>query len=296
MSRKVGFIGLGVMGTPMAQHVGNRFPLIVYDVDAARMERLEGAERAAGVAEVGQKADVVLLSLPSSAVVREVTTGSGGLLEAMRPGGTVIDTSTTEPRVSREVAAALQERRIRFLDAPVSGGEGGARQATLAFMVGGPEEVLRECREVLEPMAGSIVRVGEVGMGEVAKLVNNLIVGATFVAVAEGFALGVKSGLDPQTLFEAIRGGWAASRVLEVSAPAMLKRDFTPGGTVDILWKDLGYAMAQAREEDVPLPVTAVVHEIFKAARASGRGPLSQPSLITLWEDILGIRVGAEKR
>jgi 2-hydroxy-3-oxopropionate reductase len=134
--------------------------------------------------------------------------------------------------------------------------------------------------------------MGESGMGGVAKLVNNLIVGITFVAVAEGFALGVKSGLNPNTLYEAIRNGWAGSKVLDVSAEAMLGRNFKPGGTVDIHWKDLGYALTLAREKDVPVPAAALTHEIFKAARASGRGQLSQPAIVQMWERLLGIEVG----
>jgi 2-hydroxy-3-oxopropionate reductase len=128
-------------------------------------------------------------------------------------------------------------------------------------------------------------------MGEVAKLVNNLIVGVTFAAVAEGFSLGVKSGIDAESLYKAIRGGWAGSTVLEVAAPAMLAGDFTPGGTIDIHWKDLGYALSQAKEEDVPTPMTAIAHEVFKAARAAGRGKLSQPAIVKLWEDLLNIDI-----
>ncbi len=288
MIGKVGFIGLGVMGMPMAANLIRRFPLIVFDIDAAKMKLLPGAQSAQSVQALGRQADVVLLSLPSSGVVRKVCIADDGLLAVMRTGSVVIDTSTTEPGVSREIAARLSERGIRFLDAPVSGGEASAKQASLAIMVGGAQDLFDDCRAVLEPMAATVVRVGEVGCGEVAKLVNNMIVGITFAAVAEGFALAVKSGLDPEILFKAIRGGWAGSRVLEVSVPAMLKRDFAPGGTVNIHWKDLGYALALAKDEDVPLPLTALAHEIFKAARASGRGGLSQPAIITLWEDIMG--------
>jgi len=289
MGTVVGFAGLGVMGRPMARRVAARFETVVYDVDPARLEGFP--ERAASLAELGRRANIVLLSLPSSSVVRRAILGAGGLAESMASGGIVVDMSTTEPAVIQEAAAALPAKELSLLDAPVSGGERGAIDGTLSIMAGGRRETFDRCREVLEAMGSSVVLVGGSGMGQVAKLVNNLIVGITFAAVAEGFALGTKSGLSADVLYEAIRGGWAGSKVLEVCVPAFLKRDFTPGGTVDIHWKDLGYALAQARETDVPVPVTALVHEIFKAARASGRGKLSQPAIIQLWEELLGIEV-----
>jgi 2-hydroxy-3-oxopropionate reductase len=289
MTRTVGFAGLGVMGGHMARRVADKFDLIVFDVDSSRMKGFPAA--AANLSELGRRAGVVLLSLPTSSVVRTAVLGKGGLAESIARGSVVVDMSTTEPAVIHELAGALEERGISLLDAPVSGGEKGAAEGTLSFMVGGKQEVFDECRAILQTMGSSIVRVGESGMGQVAKLVNNLIVGITFAAVAEGFVLGTRSGLKPEVLYEAIRSGWAGSKVLDVSVPAMLARDFRPGGTVDIHWKDLGYALAQAKETDVPVPVTALVHEIFKAARASGKGKLSQPSIVQLWESLLGIEV-----
>jgi 2-hydroxy-3-oxopropionate reductase len=289
MARTVGFAGLGVMGGHMARKVAAKFDLVVFDVDASRMQGFPAA--AANLSELGRRAGVVLLSLPTSSVVRTAVLGKGGLAENLARGSVVVDMSTTEPAVIHEIARALDERGISLLDAPVSGGEKGAAEGTLSFMVGGKQEVFDECRAIFQTMGSSIVRVGESGMGQVAKLVNNLIVGITFAAVAEGFVLGTRSGLKPEVLYEAIRNGWAGSKVLDVSVPAMLARDFRPGGTVDIHWKDLGYALAQAKETDVPVPVTALVHEIFKAARASGKGKLSQPSIVQLWERLLGIEV-----
>jgi 2-hydroxy-3-oxopropionate reductase len=303
---KVGFIGLGVMGGPMAGHLAGRYDLTVFDVDAARIAKVEaavpgagparaatgpsiGARGAASVAALGAACDLVLLSLPTSEIVERVVTGDGGLLSHMDPGGAVIDMSTTEPAVTKRVAARLAERGIGFLDAPVSGGEGGAKAATLAIMVGGPAELFDRYRPVLEVMGPSVVRVGEVGAGGVAKLVNNMIVGSTFAVIAEGFALGKKMGLDPEELYGAIRGGWAGSAVLDVAAPGIVARNFTPGGTVDLHFKDIGYALSLARSENVPTPMTAVVDEIFKAARASGRGPQAQHVIIQLWEELLGL-------
>ena len=291
MEKTVGFVGLGVMGAPMAQNLSARYTVFGYDIDAKRFERATGVIRSESVREVAEKAEYVFLSLPASAIVRDAAIGAQGLISAAESGSVVIDTSTTEPAVSQEIARMLAEREIRFLDAPVSGGEKAAIEGTLSFMVGGPEDVFAECRPFFQTMGESIVRVGDTGMGEVAKLINNLIVGITFAAVAEGFALGKKAGIDPSALYQAIQGGWAGSKVLEVAASEMLSREFKPGGTVDIHWKDLGYALSLAREQDVPTPFTALAHELFKAARASGKGKLSQPAIVQLWESLLGIEV-----
>ncbi len=285
----VGFAGLGVMGRPMAQRVSRSFDVLVYDIDAGRMEGFP--KRARGLSEIGRSVDVALLSLPASAIVKAALIAPDGIGQAMARGGIIVDMSTTEPSVIKEASAVLQKRGVTLLDAPVSGGEQGAKDGTLSIMVGGPQDAFDRAGPILRTMGSTIVRMGGPGMGQVAKLVNNMIVAATFASVTEGFALGARSGLDPQRLFTALRGGWAGSRVLEVTGPAILNRDFRPGGTIDLLWKDLGYALAQAKEVDVPVPVTAIVHEIFKAARASGKGKLSQPALIQLWEQLLGIEV-----
>lgn len=289
MVETIGFIGLGVMGGHMARHVAETYRVIAFDVDAGKVTALESAEAADSVQQVGRAASVVLLSLPGSEVVRAVTLGRDGLASVLAKGSAVIDTSTTEPTVSQEIAAALAERSIDFLDAPVSGGEGGARNAALAFMAGGDPEVLDRYRPLLETMGSSVVRVGDVGMGGVAKLVNNMIVGGTFAVIAESFALGMKTGIDPAVLYEAIKDGWAGSKVLNVAAPGIVAQDYQPGGTIDILFKDIGYALALARHHNVPVPITAMSDEVFKVARASGRGPYAQQIITQLWEDLLGI-------
>lgn len=284
---RIGFIGLGVMGGHMARHLSGRYDLVVYDVDEKRMAALEGVRKAGTVEVVAQNASVVLLSLPGSEIVREVVAGESGLAGAMPAGGVVIDTSTTEPAVSRSLSKLLAKKGIGFLDAPVSGGEAAAREATLSIMVGGPEEVFNKHKHILEAIGKSVVRVGDTGAGEVAKLVNNMIVGSAFAVIAESFALGIKNGLDPAVLYEAIKDGWAGSKVLDVAVSGTIKRDFVPGGSVDIHCKDLGYALSLAGSQSVPVPMTAVANEIFKAARASGRGPYAQHIIIELWEELL---------
>lgn len=286
--QRLGFIGLGVMGQHMARHLAAH-ELTVYDVDPAKAAAIDGAQPASDVAAVGRAAEVVLLSLPSSPIVRDVILGEHGLASAMRSGGAVIDCSTTEPSVSRETGASLAERGIDFMDAPVSGGEAAAQAGTLAIMVGGREEVFARYLPILEVIASSVVRVGEVGAGGVAKLVNNMIVGSAFAVIAESFALGKANGLDPAALYDAIKGGWAGSKVLDVAAPGIIERDFTPGGSIDVLFKDIGYAMSLARSQNIPVPMTATVDEVLKAARASGRGPYAQQIIIELWEQLLDL-------
>ncbi len=298
MTERIGFVGLGVMGTPMARNLARKLgEVTVYDTNPDKVQLLssEGLCAASGLMEVGRRSDVAFLSLPDSQTVEEVVLGSGNLADNITAGGIVIDTSTTEPAVSIRLAQALQARGLHFLDAPVSGGEKAAIDGTLAFMVGGEAAMFEKCRPILQCMGSSIVHLGEAGAGEVGKMVNQMIVGATFAIVAESFALGTKAGLDPVVLFEAIRHGWAGSRVLEVAVPAMLQRDFRPGGTVDIHNKDLQYALSLAGSVDVPTPVTAISREIFKAARADGSGKLAQPAIVTLWEKLLGVAV-IEKR
>ena len=285
---RLGFIGLGVMGRHMAGHLATH-QLTVFDVEPAKAAAIEGAQPAVDVASVGRASDVVLLSLPSSHIVRDVAVGEDGLVGSMRSGSAIIDCSTTEPSVSRELAETLAAAGIDFMDAPVSGGERAARDGTLAIMVGGRADVFERYLPILESIAASVVRVGDVGAGGVAKLVNNMIVGSAFAVIAESFALGKANGLDPAVLYAAIKGGWAGSKVLDVAAPGIIDRDFTPGGSIDVLFKDIGYALALARSQNVPVPMTAMVDEVFKAARASGRGPYAQQIIIELWEQLLDL-------
>ncbi len=287
MDKRLGFVGLGVMGGHMARHLGRKFDLVVFDIDKKRMADLQGVRKAGSVEEVGKGADVVFLSLPGSEIVKEVVAGESGLAGVLPAGGAVIDTSTTEPTVSRSLSAILAKKGIDFLDSPVSGGEGGARDASLAIMVGGEDTVFEKYKPVLEIIGKSVIHVGGVGAGGVAKLVNNMIVGSAFTVIAESFALGMKNGIDPRVLYNAIKDGWAGSKVLDVAASGIINNDFVPGGTVDIHFKDLGYALSLAGSQNVPVPMTAISHEIFKAARASGRGPYAQHIVIQLWEDLL---------
>jgi 2-hydroxy-3-oxopropionate reductase len=291
---KIGFIGLGIMGGAMVRNLAKKFPGVkAYDTDKTKTAAAasDTVTAALGTEEIGATCDIVFLSLPNSAIVKEVVLGEGGLCSCMKEGGVIIDTSTTEARTEIEIEAALKKRGIGFLDAPVSGGEKAAKEGTLSFMAGGAEDLFETAKKYMEAMGSSVVRTGDVSMGQVAKCVNQIIVGSTFTAIAESFALGVKAGLDPKVLYDAIKGGWAGSKLLDVAAVDMFSREFKPGGTIDIHWKDLGYCLSVARDLDVFTPLTALVHEVFKAARANGDGGKSQPALVHLWENLLKIEV-----
>jgi 2-hydroxy-3-oxopropionate reductase len=283
MAAKAGFVGLGIMGRPMAENLARSIEVAGFDTDPSRAAGIPGVTPSRSLAELGAECGVVCLSLPSAAIVEEVTLGSRGLLGVLKPGSVVIDLSTNLPSVSRRIAARLAEHGVAFADAPVSGGEAGAKGASLAIMVGAAPDVFQRCLPILSTLGKSIIRVGDVGAGGVAKLVNNMIVGSTFAVIAEGFALAARNGVDAGPLYDAIRAGWAGSKVLDVSAAAIAAGDYTPGGTVDMIEKDLGYARTLATECRVPVPMTAAAHEIFVAGQAAGRGGSSQPAIIELW-------------
>jgi 2-hydroxy-3-oxopropionate reductase len=283
MREQVGFLGLGVMGRPMAENLSKAFAVMGFDVQEARLAGLKGVERAGSAAELARSCPVVCLSLPSAAVVEQAVLGRDGLAETLREGALLIDLSTSLPSTSRRIAERLARRGITFADAPVSGGEQGARSATLAIMVGAAAPTFERCKPYLAAMAGSVVRVGEVGAGNIAKLVNNMIVGAAFAVIAEGFALAVRNGVEPDSLYQAMREGWAGSKVLDVSGPAIAAGDYRPGGTIDMLQKDLSYARAVAMECHTATPMTAAAHELLVAAQAAGHGARSQPALFELW-------------
>lgn len=293
-SSDTGFIGMGIMGRPMASNLAKTTPLLAYDVDKTRTEGIPGVERAESVATIGRQCKVVFMSLPTTAIVESVVEGPEGLLETLSRGAMIVDLSTTMPTTSQRLAKLADERGIEFIDAPVSGGEGGAIEASLSIMVGATPAAFDRAVPYLRTMGGSVVRLGSVGSGGVAKLANNMIVCAEFSVIAEAFALAAKFDIEASTLYEAIRGGWAGSRVLDVSAPAMIQQDYRPGGTVDIMEKDIGYARSLATEKRVPIPVTATAHEVFVAAQARGEGKLAQPVVIRMWEELAGTQGGAK--
>lgn len=296
MIGKVGFVGLGIMGRAMARNLMDAgYDLVLHNRTREKAEELAergGAEVADSPAGVARGSAVVFTMLPGPPEVEAVVAGDDGLLEGAREGTLLVDMSTSSPVLARELARKAAERGISMLDAPVSGGDVGAREGTLSIMVGGGEEDFERVRPLFEVMGGTVTRVGSSGAGQVVKACNQVVVALAIEAVSEALVLGSKAGVEPRKIVEALSGGLAASKVLEVKGEKLLRRDFEPGGKAEFQHKDLGIALAAAREYGVPLPVTAVVDQMFGALKAKGRGGLDHSALLTLLEDAAGHRVG----
>jgi 3-hydroxyisobutyrate dehydrogenase len=279
---KTGFIGTGTMGQPMlANLVRKGFEVVAFDVVPAALEAAValGAARSSSVGEAAANCDLVVTMLPSSANVEAVYLGAGGIIEGAKAGRLCVDMSTIDPGTSQRVAARLEERGVRFLDAPVSGGVGGAVAGTLAIMVGGAAGDLEEARPVLAAMGSNIIHVGAVGAGEVAKLCNNLISGSALIAVAEAFRIGEAFGVDPEILTRVIAKSSGATWVMEHMHPvpgivdsAASSRQYAPGFMTDLMAKDLGLAVSAAREKRVPVVVAPASQQLYRMASSHGLG------------------------
>ena len=293
---KLGFIGLGVMGAPMAAHlVAAGHDVSGYDVNTAAGEKLQaaGGRAAADVADAVAGADVVITMLPNHPQVEAVVLAAGGVLDAAEPGTLLIDMSTIRPETSIAVAEAARDKKIRVLDAPVSGGQAGAEQASLSIMVGGTEEDFEAGKPVLEALGKTIVHVGPHGAGQVVKAANQLVVGGIYGLVAEAIVLLEASGVDAATGLDVLAGGLAGSRILELKRKSMVERQFAPGFRIDLHHKDMGIALAAARQADVALPLTGLVAQLVAAGRAMGHGSLDHSALLKVVEQLSG-RVPAE--
>jgi 2-hydroxy-3-oxopropionate reductase len=280
---RIGFVGLGVMGRPMALNlIRHGFDLVVHTRTPDRAEPLlrEGAQWASSAAEVAAATNLTLTILPDSADVLSVATGATGLLDSMPPQSIWIDMSTISPVITQRLAQEARARDIAFLDAPVSGGEQGAIDGTLVIMVGGKEQTLLSCTSILECLGSSIVHVGDHGAGQVAKACNQVIVGVTIAAVAEALALGARAHVDPSKLREALLGGFAKSRVLEVHGQRMIDATFEPGFRLSLHQKDLAIVLDTAREYSAFAPLTALVGQIMNHLIAHGDGGLDLSALI----------------
>ncbi|HXJ80218.1 MAG TPA: NAD(P)-binding domain-containing protein [Candidatus Methylomirabilis sp.] len=293
--KRVGFIGLGLMGDPMARNVLRRdFPLTVYDVVEPRMEALvaEGAKAARSPREVAAASDVVLTILPASADVEAVILGPGGVVEGAAPGLAVVEMSTIDPHVTQRLAAALAARGLRMLDAPVGRPSTFAASAELIFMVGGDAALLEELRPVLLAMGNTILHCGESGMGASMKAVNNLLSITTLAVTGEALVLGAKAGLRAEVMLDVFRRTAADNAHLRMTYPdKALRGDFSPMFMVDLAHKDLSVALALGAHQQVPVTLGAVAREMFTRARARGRGKLDWTALITVLEDEAGVKV-----
>lgn len=298
MAKKIGFVGVGTMGKLMAINLLKRnYPVTAFDLNPAPVEELRefGAEAAPSSAECAAAGDVVITMLPSSPHVEAAVLGAGGVLDGMQPGSVLIDMSTIDPLVSRRVADQVTARGFRMLDAPVSGGSVGARDATLTIMVGGPADLFAECKPILEALGKNVIHCGESGMGEVIKVVNNLIAGVSMAVVAEAYNIGIRAGADPKVMFDVISKSsgscWSNNNNnpipgLVPSAPA--NNEYAPGFMVDLMRKDLGLAIAAAKGLRAPSVLAAVAEQLYGSASNLGYGQRDMSAVLKAVEALSG--------
>jgi 2-hydroxy-3-oxopropionate reductase len=294
MMMQIGFIGLGIMGKPMSKNLLKAgYQLVVCDREQAAVDELValGATAAANGAEVGEACDLIITMLPNSPHVKEVVLGENSVIEGAKPGTVVIDMSSIDPMASKEIGAELHLKGIEMLDAPVSGGEPKAIDGTISVMVGGKKEIFDRYYDVMKAMAGSVVYVGELGAGNVAKLANQVIVAINIAAMSEALTLASKAGVNPDLIYQAIRGGLAGSTVLDAKAPLVMDRQFAPGFRIELHIKDLNNALNASHQLGIPLPLTAQVMEIMQSLKADGLEKEDHCSVIKYYEKIANITV-----
>jgi 2-hydroxy-3-oxopropionate reductase len=294
---KIGFIGLGVMGKPMAKNLlqaGHQ--LVVYDIVKEKVDDLvqAGAEPAENCRDAAGRGDIIILMLPDSPEVETVMLGEKGVLEGARPDSIIIDMSSISPLVDIALEKKATEKNLKMLDAPVSGGEPGAVAGTLAIMVGGDASTFEEVKGILQIMGKSVVRVGEIGAGQFTKLANQILVAVHLQAMSEALVFAKKAGLDVQKVYNAVKGGLAGSNVLDAKVPLVLKRNYKPGFRIKLHIKDLKNALIAGRELGIPLPATALAQAFFEACDAAGRGNLDHGALITVTEELAKAQVGED--
>ena len=290
---KIGFIGLGIMGKPMAKNLLKAgYDLTVSSANRAARELVEAGAAAASNKEIGGSCDVILTMLPNSPQVKEVMLGENGVGAYMKPGSVFIDMSSINPVASKEIAAELEKRGVEMLDAPVSGGEPKAIDGTLSFMVGGKQEIFDRYKPLLSAMGASVVRCGEVGAGNTTKLANQIIVACNIQALSEALTLAQKAGVDPKLVFEAIRGGLAGSTVMNAKAPMMIEGNDKPGFKIDLHIKDLNNALDCAHSVGAPVPMTAAVQEVFQWMHSHEGGQKDHSAIAQYYEYLSGILIG----
>jgi 2-hydroxy-3-oxopropionate reductase len=290
----VGFIGLGVMGKPMALNLLKAgFALVVHSRSRGPVDAVvaAGARAASSPAEVARGARIVITMVPDSPDVEQVLAGPGGVFEGVQAGSILIDMSTISPVVTRKLAAQAAERGATLLDAPVSGGEIGAINGTLSIMVGGDAAALERVRPVLNAMGNpeKVIHIGDSGAGQICKVCNQMAIGGALAAVSEVFALARKAGVDGARVREALLGGFAASRVLEVHGERILNGNYKPGFRAGLYNKDMGIVLETAHAHDVPMPVTSVVAQLVNSMVATGHGDDDYSGLATVLFDLAGV-------
>lgn len=292
--KQIGFIGLGVMGTPMALNlIRAGHPLQVYDVRPEAIRELikAGAEDGRTPARIGEVCPIVFTMLPDSPQVEEVINGKNGVLEGAPAGTIIVDMSSISPLVAKKLAGLAEKKGVKMLDAPVSGGEPKAKDGTLSIMVGGKPEVFQEVEDLLLIMGSSAILLGDIGSGNICKLANQIMVALHLASMSEAMVFAEKAGVDPEKVFQAIRGGLAGSAVLDAKMPLILERNFKPGGPIRMHTKDLINVRDTALEMDAPIPLTAQVMEMMKALKADGKAEDDHGGLIQYHEKLAGVKV-----
>ncbi|MDD2978679.1 MAG: 2-hydroxy-3-oxopropionate reductase [Hespellia sp.] len=290
---KVGFIGLGIMGKPMAKNLVNAgVDLVVSDLNEAAVKELCDAGAASGTyAEIGETCGVIITILPNGAIVQGVLFGEGGVMTNIKEGTVICDMSSVTPVESKTCFTKCAEKGVGFLDSPVSGGEPGAINGTLALMVGGEQKDFDAMKPYFEILGSSALLIGESGSGSVTKLANQVIVNNTIAVVSEAFVLAVKAGADPVKVYEAIRGGLAGSAVLDAKIPMIVERNFVPGGKISINHKDIKNVINTAHEIDVPVPFTAQLFEIMQALKVGGHMNDDHGGIVQYFEQLADVEV-----
>ncbi len=297
---KLGFIGLGAMGKPMAKRLlAAVHELFVFDVVKEAVAELEelGARTCTSSAMVGEQAEIILLSLPNSSIVANVVLGAEGVLAGAASGATIMDLSSVDPESTRKLATEAAKKGVDYMDAPVSGGVSGAEAGTLTIMLGAKESSVAKVTPILAHLGKNISHVGDVGAGDAVKIVNNLLLGANMAALAEALVLGKKLGLSGETMHEIIGQGSGKSYVLDAKLENfILKGNFKPGFAVDLQYKDLGLAVDAAKKTKMPLPMTNQAVQLFEMARARGYGDKDMSSVIKIWEELMDVEVRLEQQ
>ncbi len=286
---KIGFIGLGIMGKPMAKNlVKAGYELVVLDRNTSAVDELVelGADKEVTPKDVAAKSDIIITMLPNSPQVKEVALLENGIIEGAASGTIFIDMSSISPLASKEVAKKLAEKGIEMIDAPVSGGEPKAIEGSLSIMVGGKEEIFNKVKDLLLIMGSSAVLCGDVGAGNVTKLANQVIVALNIAAMSEAFVLGTKAGVSPELIYNAIRGGLAGSTVLDAKAPMVMDRNFKPGFKIDLHIKDLANAVETAAEVGAPMLLTNQVLEMMRNLHQNGEGQSDHSALVKFYEKL----------
>lgn len=289
----LGFIGLGIMGKPMAKNLLKAgCELLVYDINQAVVDEVKACGAKAGsLSQIGEQCGIIFTILPNGSIVKEVLFGEDGVSRNLKAGSIVCDMSSVTPTESQFCAAELKKLGAGFVDAPVSGGEPGAVNGTLAFMAGGKQADFDLLKPYFDIMGSSALLIGDNGSGSVTKLANQVIVNMTIASVSEAFVLAVKAGADPEKVFNAIKGGLAGSAVLNAKIPMILDRNFKPGGKISINHKDIKNVLATAHDVDVPMPLTSQLFEIMQALKVGGHMEDDHGGIVQYFEQLAGVEV-----